>query len=100
MWEPADEPELVGTGVWKTNAIDPPGILTDGRGQIWRIATRSLDGEPSQSSVPRNGFETMALPADATARRAELAARLHEFERRHARQNHQGAVNMVAGLLR
>lgn len=41
-----------------------------------------------------------ALPADATARRAELAARLHEFERRHARQNHQGAVNMVAGLLR
>jgi len=43
---------------------------------------------------------TRVLPAGATAKHAELAARLHEFERRHARQNYQGAANMVAGLLR
>ncbi|MBT2336855.1 hypothetical protein J7E49_23485 [Variovorax paradoxus] len=41
-----------------------------------------------------------ALPAGVTARQAELAARLHEFERRHAHENHRGAANMVAGLLR
>jgi len=53
-----------------------------------------LDHALTQASAVR------ALPPGVTARHAELAARLHEFERRHARQNYQGAANMAAGLLR
>jgi hypothetical protein len=66
-------------------------------GAGWPLSRRigiDLEHALAQASALR------ALPAGVTARRAELAARLHEFERRHARQNYQGAANMVAGLLR
>lgn len=55
---------------------------------------RDLEHALAQASAVR------ALPAGVTAQQAGLAARLHEFERRHARENYQGAANMVAGLLR
>jgi len=54
---------------------------------------KDLEHALAQASAVR------ALLAGATARQAGLAARLHEFERRHTRENYQGAVNMVAGLL-
>ncbi|MET3441643.1 hypothetical protein ABIC94_002405 [Variovorax paradoxus] len=66
-------------------------------GAGWPLSQRigmDLDHALTQASAVR------ALPPGVTARQAELAARLHEFERRHARQNYQGAANMAAGLLR
>lgn len=75
---------------WSAWRLEPVGAA-------WPISAKMADGlaRALTAAAERRGWAQTISPTDA-----EMAARLYEFERRHALHNIQGALNMLPNLLK